>query len=145
MPLPKLVVPPSIEALRLQREALPEGSGLRTFLDELQVLLFNVELKYQIHLNSENISAELRQEFKNNEIPLSQNAILSIQKKDSEWWIDDKDNERMYIVRKEAAKKRVGSTSMNRLMYNQCRIRSQTDKFKFSSTDNCEEMEVRPE
>ena len=95
---------PSIEALRLQREGLPEGSGLRTFLDELQVLLFNVELKYQTHLNSENISTELRQEFKNNKIPLSQNAILSIQKKDSEWWIDDKDNKRMYIVRKEARK-----------------------------------------
>ena len=93
---------PSIEALRRQREALPEGSGLRTFLNELQVWLFNVELKYQTHLNSENISAELRQEFKNNRIPLSQNAILSIQKKDSEWWIDDKDNKRMYIVRKEA-------------------------------------------
>ena len=95
---------PSIEALRLQREGLPEGSGLRTFLNELQVLLFNVELKYQTHLNSENISAELRQEFKNNQIPLSQNAILSIQKEDSEWWIDDKDNKRMYIVRKEARK-----------------------------------------
>ena len=92
----------SIEALRHQREGLPEGSGLRTFLDELQVLLFNIELKYQTHLNSENISAELRQEFKKNKIPLSQNAILSIQKKDSEWWIDDKGNKRTYIVRKEA-------------------------------------------
>ena len=95
----------SIEALRHQREELPEGSGLRTFLNELQVSLFNIELKYQSHLNSENISAELRQEFKNNQIPLSQNAVLSIQKKDSEWWIDDKDNKRMYIVRKEARKK----------------------------------------
>lgn len=94
----------SIEALRQQREELPEGSGLRTFLNELQVSLFNIELKYQSHLNSENISAELRQEFTNNQIPLSQNAILSIQKKDSEWWIDDKDNKRMYIVRKEARK-----------------------------------------
>ena len=95
---------PSIEALRHQRAELPEGSGLRTFLNELQVSLFNIELKYQSHLNSENISAELRQEFKNNQIPLSQNAVLSIQKKDSEWWIDDKDNQRMYIVRKEARK-----------------------------------------
>ena len=95
---------PSIEALRRQKEDLPQGSGLRTFLNELQVLLFNIELKYQTHLNSENISAELRQEFKNNQIPLSQNAILSVQKKDSEWWIDDKDNQRMYIVRKEARK-----------------------------------------
>ncbi len=95
---------PSIEALRHQREGLPEGSGLRTFLNELQILLFNVELKYQTHLNSENISAELRQEFKKNKIPLSQNVILSIQKKDSEWWIDDKDNKRTYIVRKEARK-----------------------------------------
>lgn len=94
----------SIEALRQQREELPEGSGLRTFLNELQVSLFNIELKYQSHLNSENISAELRQEFTNNQIPLSQNAVLSIQKKDSEWWIDDKDNKRMYIVRKEARK-----------------------------------------
>ena len=94
----------SIEALRHQREGLPEGSGLRTFLDELQVLLFNIELKYQTHLNSENISAELRQEFKKNKIPLSQNVSLSIQKKDSEWWIDDKDNQRTYIVRKEARK-----------------------------------------
>ena len=95
---------PAIEALRRQREDLPEGSGLRTFLNELQVLLFNIELKYQPHLNSENISAELRQEFKNNKIPLSQNASLSVQKKDSEWWIDDKDNQRIYIVRKEARK-----------------------------------------
>ena len=95
---------PSIEALRHQRAELPEGSGLRTFLNELQVSLFNIELKYQSHLNSENISAELRQEFKSNQIPLSQNAVLSIQKKDSEWWIDDKDNQRMYIVRKEARK-----------------------------------------
>ena len=95
---------PSIEALRRQKENLPQGSGLRTFLNELQVLLFNIELKYQTHLNSENISAELRQEFKNNQIPLSQNAILSVQKKDSEWWIDDKDNQRVYIVRKEARK-----------------------------------------
>ena len=95
---------PSIEALRHQREGLPEGSGLRTFLDELQVLLFNVELKYQSHLNSENISAELRQEFRKNKIPLSQNVTLSIQKKDSEWWIDDKGNKRMYIVRREARK-----------------------------------------
>ncbi len=95
---------PSIEALRHQRAELPEGSGLRTFLNELQVSLFNIELKYQSHLNSENISAELRREFKNNQIPLSQNAVLSIQKKDSEWWIDDKDNQRMYIVRKEARK-----------------------------------------
>ena len=95
---------PSIEALRRQKEDLPQGSGLRTFLNELQVLLFNIELKYQTHLNSENISAELRQEFKNNQIPLSQNAILSVQKKDSEWWIDDKDNQRVYIVRKEARK-----------------------------------------
>ena len=95
---------PSIEALRRQKENLPQGSGLRTFLNELQVLLFNIELKYQTHLNSENISAELRQEFKNNQIPLSQNAILSVQKKDSEWWIDDKDNQRVYIVRKETRK-----------------------------------------
>ena len=95
---------PSIEALRRQKEDLPQGSGLRTFLNELQVLLFNIELKYQTHLNSEYISAELRQEFKNNQIPLSQNAILSVQKKDSEWWIDDKDNQRVYIVRKEARK-----------------------------------------
>ena len=94
----------SIEALRHQREGLPEGSGLRTFLDELQVLLFNVELKYQTHLNSENISSELRQEFKKNQIPLSRNLILSIHKEDSEWWIDDKDNKRTYIVRKEARK-----------------------------------------
>ena len=100
----KIGRPPSIEALRHQREGLPEGSGLRTFLNELQVLLFNVELKYQTHLNSENISAELRQEFKDNKIPLSQNAVLSIQKKDSEWWIDDKDNNRMFIVRKEDRK-----------------------------------------
>ncbi len=95
---------PSIEALRRQKEALPEGSGLRTFLDELQVLLFNVESKYQAHLNSENISVELRQEFRDNKISLSQSAIISVQKKDSEWWIDDKDNQRVYIVRKESRK-----------------------------------------
>ena len=70
---------------------------------ELKVLklLFCVELKYQTDLDNEKISNELRQAFQNHKILLSQHVVVSIQKTDSEWWIDDEDNNRRYIVRKE--------------------------------------------
>jgi multiple sugar transport system permease protein len=64
----------------------------------LKSSLFEVGLNHQADLNSGNISEELRQEFKNNGIVLSQNATVSTEKKDSKWVIADKENE--YHVKK---------------------------------------------
>jgi len=77
----------------------------------LQGLLFSVELKYQIDLDKGNISEDLRQDFKDNRISLSQNATVSIEEKDSEWLIADfttarffTRKEKTYPVRKEGDK-----------------------------------------
>jgi len=64
----------------------------------LKTSLFEVGLNYQADLNSGSISEELRQEFRNNGILLSQNATVSTEKKDSKWIIADKENE--YYVKK---------------------------------------------
>ena len=63
--------------------------------------LFATSLDFQNDLNHKSVSAELRQKFENNSIPLSQNVrALSIEK-DSEWLILGKNNKQAYTVRKE--------------------------------------------
>ncbi len=64
----------------------------------LKTSLFEIGLNYRADLNSGSISEELRQEFRNNGILLSQNATVSTEKKDSKWIIADKENE--YYVKK---------------------------------------------
>ena len=95
----------AISALLRQEERFQEGSGLGTFLNELleQMLLLRVELKYLTDLNKKMISEELREAFKKNtkKISLSQSVTASIQETDSEWWIDDPNHQRSYIVRRE--------------------------------------------
>ncbi len=64
------------------------------------LLLFAVGLKHQADLGKENISEELRKEFDNNGISLSQNAVASIEQQDNEWRITCEDNKKIYSVRK---------------------------------------------
>ncbi len=71
--------------------------------------LFSVGLEYQTNLDSENISAGLRQEFANSGFALSRNATVLVQMEGGEWRIDDWDNEKAYVVRKEGGKLNVYS------------------------------------
>jgi hypothetical protein len=63
-------------------------------------LLFSVGSEYQTDLDNKNISAELRQEFEKNGVPLFQNATVLVQEGEGEWQIDDNDSEKMYTIRK---------------------------------------------
>ena len=77
-------------------------------------LLFSIGSEHQTDLDSENISAGLRQEFENNGCPLSQNATVLVQKQGSGWRIDDSDNEQTYIIRKEGSELDIYSLGMNK-------------------------------
>jgi outer membrane protein assembly factor BamA len=74
--------------------------------------LFSIDSKFQTYLDRssrgmgdfphENISAELRREFESKGTSLSQDATVSIEKKGSEWLIENSRD--IYIVRKEEGK-----------------------------------------
>ena len=63
-------------------------------------LLFSTELDFQDNLDDEEISADLRQEFENSGITLSQNVDVSIEKEGAHWLIADKDNKQEYSIKK---------------------------------------------
>jgi hypothetical protein len=73
-------------------------------------LLFSVDLKFQTDLDGGNLSEDLRQEFENNEITLSQDASISVGGRSGRWLIapgltggrDDEGNNTWYIVEKDA-------------------------------------------
>jgi len=69
----------------------------RTELDPTES--FSVDSKFQSDFDKGIISEDLRHEFENKDISLSQ--TVSIKVKDKEWLINDKDYEQKYIVRKE--------------------------------------------
>ena len=62
--------------------------------------LFEVDLVFQIDLDSCNISEELRKEFDKDKHPLSEDISISIAEKDSKWLITDKGNRKIYSIRK---------------------------------------------
>ncbi|MCH8290981.1 HAMP domain-containing protein [Candidatus Poribacteria bacterium] len=65
-------------------------------------LLFRMDVAFQSQLeNAHGISEDLRNEFENNQISLSQNATISTEIEDAIWQITDQNN-RMYPIRKEA-------------------------------------------
>lgn len=70
----------------------------------VQTFLFTIDPKFQDELSLNNISEGLRQEFKNQEIVLSKNTIISTAKEGQQWLIKDKDNTKNYNVRKERGK-----------------------------------------
>ena len=62
--------------------------------------LFGIDSKFQNDLDKRTISEDLRQDFENNRIDLSQNTSVSVEVEDKEWLINDKDYEQAYIVKK---------------------------------------------
>ena len=62
-------------------------------------LLFSVEVKFQSDLDNGAISEDLRQEFKENRISLSDSVSVSTEEADARWSITDGD--KVYDVRKE--------------------------------------------
>ena len=61
--------------------------------------LFSVELEFESDLDNRIISEELRQEFEENQISLSEHVTVSVERQGSAWVITDNWNE--YFVRKE--------------------------------------------
>jgi PAS domain S-box-containing protein len=64
-------------------------------------LLFSIDSTFQTELDKKNISEELRREFENKRVSLSQSATVAIEKKESEWLIT-RDDRKRYSLRKEA-------------------------------------------
>jgi len=64
-------------------------------------LLFNMESKFQTHLNDEKLSEDFERVFRNNNILLSENVTVSTKKKDREWLIIDNDDGRTFPVKED--------------------------------------------
>jgi hypothetical protein len=79
-------------------------TGVPAFLGFGEKLLFSTKLEFQSELDSKSISQDLRQEFENSGISLSQDVTLSIEKEGSRWLITDKGNKQTYLIRKEREK-----------------------------------------
>ncbi|MBC8459219.1 MAG: T9SS type A sorting domain-containing protein [Deltaproteobacteria bacterium] len=73
--------------------------------------LFSVDLKFQSDLDNDIVSEDLRQEFENNGISLSDNITVSIEEKGSRWLIIDKN--KVYPVRKEESKLNIYDTNIH--------------------------------
>ena len=71
---------------------------------EVQPLLSSIGLALQVDLDSGVVSRGLRNELEQDEISLSQNVTVLIEKRDSRWRIVDAKNKKTYTVRKEADK-----------------------------------------
>jgi len=99
-----------LEEIRQMREKLTGSEELSSFDFIVAAhakdnkLLFSVDSKFQGDLDSSSIPKDLRQEFDNNKISLSDNPTVSIKEKDSRWLITDEDNRQEYTVRKEENK-----------------------------------------
>lgn len=62
-------------------------------------------MKFQDDLgNGNDISEDLRQEFDDNEIALSENVSVSVRKEDTAWLITDRDEKQQIYVVKAAGK-----------------------------------------
>lgn len=68
-------------------------------LHKEEELVFSIGLRHRIDLDNEVISDGLRQEFKDNETPLSQNTTILIKDKGSNWVITDKGGGKTYFVK----------------------------------------------
>ena len=63
-------------------------------------LLFSTELDFQDNLDDKKISTDLRREFENKGITLSQNVDVSIEREGAHWLIADQDNKQEYSIKK---------------------------------------------
>ena len=62
-------------------------------------LLFSLELAHETELKAQHFSEELRQAFKENEHPLSQNVEILGRETDGKWLITDKTSKRTYVIK----------------------------------------------
>ncbi len=66
-----------------------------------ELLFISTELaKYALDLNEGKFPADLRQEFKNNEVTLSQNVSVVVDKASEIWFVTDEANKQRYDLRK---------------------------------------------
>ena len=86
-----------IEIILLRNES--EEIGLRVIPERVEGLAFSVDSDFQGELDNSTISEDLRQEFENNRVSLSPDAIVLIEETSNTWLITDKDKQ--YPVRKE--------------------------------------------
>ncbi|MCZ6674949.1 MAG: phage tail protein, partial [Verrucomicrobia bacterium] len=83
----------------MRREAThPTSPEDGVLVEEGNAFLFSLDQSFQTDLDSEALSVNLRQQFLDNEIILSNNATVAIVEPGSKWQISD--NGRKYIVRK---------------------------------------------
>jgi len=85
-------------------------------------LLFSIDPGYQTDLDDESISEELRREFGNNGISLSQDATVSTEKRDTEWLITKIINKKTYIIRKEEGRLNIYHKDYERYCHHSSRI-----------------------
>jgi len=84
--------------------SVPKQSG-KVYVSKEERLLFNISQDLQgiqDNLNKKIVSEMLRQEFKNNEITLTQNSVTSVETADNTWCIKDK--QQAYIIIKKEEK-----------------------------------------
>ena len=63
-------------------------------------LPFKVDLKFESNLDAGVIPGDLRREFENEAIPLSQNVNVLAQKRAGRWLLTDEDNQKIYHINK---------------------------------------------
>jgi len=83
--------------------------------DHLGLLFSITDSNFQNNLNGRNISEELRQEFENNGIQLSDNANVVIEEENNRWQITDRN--KTYLVRKNGDKLNIYHLALDRIEF----------------------------
>lgn len=93
----EIEVPP---AFRLDFQRLENVQEEFSIVRQMRVGLLSFDSKYQIDLDTGNISAELQQEFENSRLLLGQDVRVSVEE-DGNRWLITSDGKEVYIVKKE--------------------------------------------
>jgi hypothetical protein len=105
------------------------GKKLKEILEEKY--LFSMSLKLENDLNKGSISKDLKDVFKTEALPLSENATIAKQKKDEwidEWIITDKEKS---VIRKEGGKLNIyGNKILDKVERQDCDVHGLTEHFK---------------
>jgi len=87
--------------------------------------LFSVELEFESDLDNRIISEELRQEFEENQISLSEHVTVSVERQGSAWVITDNWNE--YFVRKEKGRLNIHIEQKQALKHVEIRVKGRPE------------------
>ena len=86
----------------------PTTFGYNMFLYPLSKtvsgFLFSIDPILQTDLENSNLSENLREALENNEISISENAVISIEEEGGRWRLTDSENERIYTLIKSDAR-----------------------------------------